>query len=91
MGTSVHASGPRPRATTKFPCQLSVARLTCLVLVLATALLLSADAAVAGEPAWTTYHHDAQRTGGDPDAVSPLTPSLSWESPDLGAPIWVSP
>jgi len=47
--------------------------------------------AAAGEPAWTTYHHDAERTGVDPEALSPLTPNLAWQSPDLGAPIWGQP
>jgi outer membrane protein assembly factor BamB len=44
-----------------------------------------------GEPAWTTYHHDPGRSGVDPDAVSPITPTFSWQSPDLGAPIWGQP
>lgn len=59
----------------------------------AAALLLSAPiaGAGAGEPAWTTYHRDAQRSGVDPDAVSPQTPSLAWQSPDLAAPIWGQP
>jgi polyvinyl alcohol dehydrogenase (cytochrome) len=59
-----------------------------LALALAAALPAAAGAAV---PAWTTYHHDAERTGADPDGTSPLPPSLSWHSPDLGAPIWGQP
>jgi len=43
------------------------------------------------EPAWTTYHRDAARSGVDPEASNPITPTLSWQSPDLGAPIWSQP
>jgi outer membrane protein assembly factor BamB len=43
------------------------------------------------EPAWTTYHHDAARSGADPDATNPVTPTLAWQSPDLGAPMWSQP
>lgn len=42
-------------------------------------------------PAWTTYHHDATRTGADPDGTSPLAPMLSWQSANLGAPMWNQP
>ncbi len=59
-------------------------------LAMAAAALLASPAAAA-EPAWTTYHHDAERSGSDPDAVSPLTPTLAWQSPNLGAPIWGQP
>ncbi len=44
-----------------------------------------------GEAAWTTYHHDAARSGVDPEALDPITPTLAWQSPDLGAPIWSQP
>lgn len=44
-----------------------------------------------GESAWTTYHRDAARSGDDPDATSPITPTLSWQTVDLGAPIWGQP
>jgi polyvinyl alcohol dehydrogenase (cytochrome) len=44
-----------------------------------------------GEPAWTTYHRDAARSGADPDGITPITPTLSWQSPDLGTPIWGQP
>lgn len=43
------------------------------------------------QPEWTTYHRDAARSGDDPDATQPLHPSLSWQSVDLGAPIWGQP
>jgi outer membrane protein assembly factor BamB len=44
-----------------------------------------------GEPAWTTYHRDAARSGADPDAINPITPTFSWQSLNLGAPIWGQP
>jgi outer membrane protein assembly factor BamB len=55
------------------------------------ALALLPGAARASTPAWTTYHHDAGRSGVDPDGTSPVTPALAWQSPDLGAPIWSQP
>jgi outer membrane protein assembly factor BamB len=54
-------------------------------------LLWMSAAAGAAEPAWTTYHHDAERSGSDPDGVSPVTPVLAWQSINLGAPIWGQP
>jgi outer membrane protein assembly factor BamB len=62
-----------------------------LVVWCSMAMLCMATSAVAAEPAWTTYHRDAERTGSDPDGTSPLTPTLAWQSPDLGAPIWGQP
>lgn len=63
-----------------------------LALILSAPLLFTATAgASAGEAAWTTYHGDATRTGNDPEAISPQTPSLAWQSPDLGAPLWNQP
>jgi outer membrane protein assembly factor BamB len=46
---------------------------------------------VAGEAVWTTYHRDAGRSGDDPDGVNPVAPTNTWQSPDLGAPIWSQP
>ncbi len=57
----------------------------------ALALLLATPIAGAATPAWTTYHHDAARTGVDSDGTSPLAPTLSWQSPNLGAPMWNQP
>ena len=43
---------------------------------LVVAVLLSlVSAARAAAPDWTTYHHDAQRSGIDPDSTSPLPPN----------------
>jgi outer membrane protein assembly factor BamB len=63
-----------------------------LSLILAAPMLFAATAsASAGEAAWTTYHGDATRTGNDPEAIIPQVPSLAWQSPNLGAPIWNQP
>ena len=43
------------------------------------------------EPAWTTYHHDAERSGYDPEAGDPIAPVLAWHTTELGAPIWSQP
>lgn len=64
-------------------------RLLAAVLLCATAGALAQSAAA--EPAWTTYHRDAVRSGDDPDASSPLPPTLVWHSQDLGTPIWSQP
>jgi polyvinyl alcohol dehydrogenase (cytochrome) len=61
-------------------------------LVLAACALAGMPAlAAAAEPAWTTYHRDAQRSGNDPDGVNPIAPVLAWQSPVLGGPIWGQP
>src|SRR6266566_784793 len=44
-----------------------------------------------GEPAWTTYHRDPARSGDDPEVGNPLAPSLTWQSPPLGVPIYGQP
>jgi outer membrane protein assembly factor BamB len=53
--------------------------------------LLAVPAAAFAEPAWTTYHRDSARSGLDPDATSPVAPTLAWRSRDLGAPMWNQP
>lgn len=69
-----------------------ICRLVLLLVALLSSLLAGPLAKSAfGEPAWTTYHHDAGRSGADPDATSPITPTLAWQSADLGAPIWSQP
>jgi polyvinyl alcohol dehydrogenase (cytochrome) len=82
-------SRPRPIARRR-PCGSSVLRTLVLLCALAISALFvaGADAAV---PAWTTYHHDAERSGSDPDGTVPLAPTLAWHSVDLGAPLWNQP
>ncbi len=69
------------------------ARSALILIALASLALLGTAAAPAAQatPAWTTYHHDASRTGADPDGTSPLPPTLAWQSPNLGAPMWNQP
>lgn len=56
------------------------------------ALVLSVCVATArANPAWTTYHRDPARSGVDPDGTSPITPTLAWQSPSLGAAMWNQP
>ncbi len=67
-----------------------------LTLLLASLSLLGAaatslPAAAGAEPTWTTYHRDSIRSGLDPEASTPVAPTLAWHSPDLGAPIWSQP
>ena len=51
-------------------------------LSLAVPALLAGSAGAAGA-AWTTYRHDAARSGIDPDSTSPVTPSQAWQTPPL--------
>jgi outer membrane protein assembly factor BamB len=76
--------------------QLALRRHTTRALIAAAlaalaAVVLAAPHAAQAAPAWTTYHHDATRTGQDPDGTTPLNPALAWQSPNLGAPMWNQP
>jgi outer membrane protein assembly factor BamB len=63
-----------------------------LVCLLASSLTGVAFTGMAySEPAWTTYHRDAERSGDDPDATQPIAPTLAWQTENLGAPIWGQP
>jgi outer membrane protein assembly factor BamB len=66
-------------------------RLLLASLSLLGAAVISLPAAAAAEPTWTTYHRDPVRSGLDPEPSTPVTPTLAWHSPDLGAPIWSQP
>src|SRR5436305_13120283 len=66
-------------------------RQTLLACLAAAALLATLAGGAAAEPTWTTYHRDSLRSGNDPDASSPVAPTLAWHSLDLGAPIWSQP
>lgn len=69
------------------------ARLSALAggALLACTLAGSVAQAAYGEPAWTTYHRDPARSGNDPEGGHPVTPTLAWQSPDLGAPLYGQP
>jgi outer membrane protein assembly factor BamB len=58
------------------------------LLVAACALPAASGAAV---PAWTTYDHDAARSGVDPDSTSPMTPKQVWQSPTLDGSVYGQP
>ena len=72
-------------------CTLRPATTIILALGLAVALIGTLPLAAQAEPAWTTYHRDAQRSGNDPDATQPIAPALAWQTGDLGAPMWSQP
>jgi polyvinyl alcohol dehydrogenase (cytochrome) len=66
------------------------------LLPLAVAVALAVQAvlaayAVAAIPAWTTYRHDAARTGMDPDSTSPVTPSQAWQTRALDGEVYGQP
>ncbi len=76
----------RPRCSSPVLLALAIAA-TAMTLLVACA----AASASPTEPTWSTYHGDAERTGDDPETISPTTPALAWQSPNLGAPIWGQP
>jgi hypothetical protein len=54
--------------------------------------MFASPAAAAVEPAWMTYHHDAARTGLDPDSTSPVPPIQAWHTnPALDGQIFAQP
>jgi outer membrane protein assembly factor BamB len=52
---------------------------------------MGAGTASAAVPAWTTYHHDAVRSGIDPDSSSPVAPSQVWQSAALDGTVFGEP
>lgn len=64
-------------------------------MAVAAALWLAAALAPAGAgastPAWTTYRHDAARSGIDPDSAQPVAPSPAWQTPHLDGDLWAQP
>jgi polyvinyl alcohol dehydrogenase (cytochrome) len=61
-----------------------------MAVVLAVQAVLGAYAGAA-VPAWTTYRHDAARSGIDPDSTSPVTPSQTWQTPSLDGEVYAQP
>ncbi len=47
--------------------------------------------AAAAGPSWITYHHDAARSGIDPDSSSPVAPTQVWQTPAVDGPIYGQP
>ena len=68
--------------------RVSLTLLPTLALALGATFGASAAAAV---PAWTTYRHDAARSGIDPDSTSPVTPSEAWRTPALDGQVYAQP
>src|SRR5436305_7877702 len=61
-----------------------------IAVVLAVQAVIGAYAAAA-VPAWTTYRHDAARTGIDPDSTSPVAPSQAWRTSPLDGQVYGQP
>jgi outer membrane protein assembly factor BamB len=59
-----------------------------LLLLLATTGL---SAPAAATPLWTTYRHDASRSGIDPDSTQPVTPSQAWQTAALDGQVYGQP
>jgi outer membrane protein assembly factor BamB len=51
----------------------------------------TAATAAAAAPSWTTYRHDAVRSGIDPDSTSPVTPTQAWQTSALDAVVYGEP
>jgi hypothetical protein len=56
---------------------IALGRLFALLLVSVAA---TTGAAAADVPAWTTYRHDAGRSGIDPDSSGPVAPAQAWQT-----------
>ena len=61
-----------------------------LLVALASAGML-APVAGAAVPAWTTYRHDAARTGIDPDRTIPVRPAQAWQTHELDGEVYAQP
>jgi outer membrane protein assembly factor BamB len=70
---------------------LRTGRIGLLACILVCLLSGPLTQSASGEPAWSTYHRDAARSGVDPDATEPIAPTLAWQSPFLGAAIYSQP
>ena len=62
-----------------------------LLSAVAIGLAISAPAALAAVPSWTTYRRDAIRGGVDPDSTSPVAPTQAWQTPALDGDIYGQP
>jgi hypothetical protein len=57
----------------------------------ALSLSLFVGVASGAIPGWTTYRHDAERSGIDPESTSPLPPSQTWQTSTLDGNIYTEP
>jgi outer membrane protein assembly factor BamB len=62
-----------------------------LFFVVVVAVASQAAGASAAIPAWTTYRHDAARSGIDPDSTNPVTPTQAWQTPALDGEVYGQP
>jgi outer membrane protein assembly factor BamB len=76
----------------RWPTRARGARAACIVAaVAAQSALISYNVAQAAIPAWTTYRHDAARSGIDPDSTAPSTPARVWQSAPLAGDVYAEP
>jgi polyvinyl alcohol dehydrogenase (cytochrome) len=61
-----------------------------MVAALAVQAVLGAYASAA-VPSWTTYRHDATRSGVDPDSTRPVTPAQTWQTASLDGEVYAQP
>lgn len=54
-------------------------------------LAMPGSYAGAAVPAWTTYRHDAGRSGIDPDSTRPVPPSQTWQTRPLDGEVYAQP
>ena len=64
---------------------------TWIILLKALLVFLAPAAGQAAGPAWTTYRHDAARSGSDPDSLAALPPAAAWQSPGLDGKVYGEP
>jgi hypothetical protein len=62
-----------------------------LLAMVAIGLGASTAPAMAAVPLWTTYRHDAARSGVDPDSGTPVAPTQAWQTPALDGNIYGQP
>jgi outer membrane protein assembly factor BamB len=68
------------------------ARAACIIAaVAAQSAFVSWGVAQAAIPAWTTYRHDAARSGIDPESGAPSTPARIWRSAPLDGQVYAEP
>lgn len=62
-----------------------------MLLAICVCAVFVVSAPAYGEPEWTTYHHDAARSGIDPESSQPVAPTRLWQTAALDGVIWAEP
>ncbi len=75
-----------PRRLPRLPTQAAQSVAAALA-----ALICSAGTAWGAVPAWTTYRHDAARSGIESESGSPQPPAPAWTSPTLDGKVYAEP